>query len=113
LTNSTGTPCSLRGYPGVSNVTSSGAQIGAAADRAPGAPTTVVLAAGGSTTATLIEASTGVMVGCDQPSQTTNATALRVYPPNDTQPLLIARTATVCSSPSVHQLSVTAVGVHP
>ncbi len=107
LTN-TGSTCAIKGYPGVSLVRS-GSQIGAAAERdASVSPTRIVLAAGRSATATLRITQTGNFdtTTC----QPRKATAIRVYPPDQTSAIDIATTAyTGCASTKLSILTITAL----
>jgi hypothetical protein len=108
FTNTGTAPCTLLGYPGASLTNSSGAQIGAAATRNPSKPATVVtLAPGAKASATL-----GVANAENYPASTCKPTAaagLKVFPPNQTQPVQLSFSTTGCAVTSTHQLSVTAV----
>ncbi|HEY1690150.1 MAG TPA: DUF4232 domain-containing protein [Solirubrobacteraceae bacterium] len=80
LTNLSGRPCTLNGYPGVSAVSLSGAQLGSPASRErPSSPRLVTLAAGATASAQLriVEAGNFPASRCHQ----TTAAGLRVYPP--------------------------------
>ncbi len=111
LTNTSGSTCTVFGYPGVSFVTGpSGAILGRAAHRNPVAPAaTVTLAPGQTAHATLQVAEAG---NYDQ-AQCKPVTAhwLRVYPPNQTVPLYTQFTTQACSGRLPHavgsQLSIT------
>jgi Protein of unknown function (DUF4232) len=100
--------CTLHGFPGVSLVNSSGAQIGAAATRNPvNASTRVTLAPGAKANATL-----GVANAGNYPASAckpTPAAQLKVFPPNQTEAIVLPFTALGCAVSSAHQLSVTAV----
>ena len=97
FTNTTGSTCTLFGYPGVSFVTSpSGSQLGRAATRIPPTATLVTLAPGGVAHAVLkvahtenYSASTCVPV---------TAHWLRVYPPNQFNAIYAHYTTQVCSA---------------
>lgn len=105
LTNTTSTPCTLSGYPGVSFVAGGdGHQLGAAADRRQdGTPARVTLAPGGSASAPLtIAADASVGAGC-QPG---DAVGIKVYPPGSTDSVLVSRSVTVCGAADAHQLAV-------
>jgi hypothetical protein len=106
--NSGTSTCTLFGFPGVSLTNSSGAQIGAAATRNPSkAATVITLAPGAKANATL-----GVANAENYPAAACKPTAaaqLKIYPPNQTQPVELPFTATGCAVSSTHQLSVTAV----
>jgi hypothetical protein len=108
FTNSGTSACTLFGFPGVSLINSSGAQIGAAATRNPSkAATVITLAPGAKANATL-----GVANAENYPASACKPTAaaqLKVFPPNQTQALELPFTATGCAVTSTHQLSVTAV----
>jgi hypothetical protein len=80
FTNLSGRRCTLYGYPGVSGVSLTGAQIGPAANRNGATPSTVTLANGATATAML-----GIVdIGVYRKSKCGPVTAagLRVYPPN-------------------------------
>ena len=83
LTNLSAQSCTLRGYPGVSAVSLSGAQLGAAASRNPQhALVTITLATGQTAIAVLqiVEAGNYGPTTCGY----VTAAGLRVYPPNQT-----------------------------
>jgi hypothetical protein len=108
FTNTSGTTCTITGYPGVSAIGSSGAQLGSAAGRNPSTPTTTVtLANGHSATAQLQVAEVGNYTA--SACAPTSAAALRVYPPNQTQSTTVAFTGSVCSKAGPVYLHVTAV----
>jgi Protein of unknown function (DUF4232) len=98
FTNTSGASCVLFGYPGVSFVTSpGGSQIGPAAARYDvNAPVTVSLAPGATAYATLSMADPGVFSA--SVCHPVAAHWLRIYPPNQTAPLSVSFTATVCSA---------------
>jgi hypothetical protein len=108
FTNSGTSTCTLFGFPGVSLINSSGAQIGAAATRNPSKPATAItLAPGAKANATL-----GVANAENYPASACKPTAaaqLKVFPPNQTQAIQLPFTATGCAVSSTHQLGVTAV----
>jgi hypothetical protein len=83
ITDLSGSTCTLFGYPGVSGVSLTGAQLGSAASRNGVTPTTVTLANGETAHALLAIHDAGAF----PPSQCHMVTAagLRVYPPNQTQ----------------------------
>ena len=83
FTNLSGSTCTLFGYPGVSGVSLTGAQIGPSAIRTGTAPSLVTVANGATATATL-----GIVdVGLYPKSKCGPVTAagVRVYPPNQTK----------------------------
>jgi hypothetical protein len=97
--NTTSSPCTLYGFPGVSFLAAGGAQIGAPAQRESGiTPATVTVAPGGSA-----YSSVGITdPGIPPCSGSSNATQVRVYPPGQTQAILVAAPSgmQVCSSPN-------------
>jgi hypothetical protein len=100
FTNTSGSSCSLFGYPGVSFVTGpGGSQIGSAAARVATQPAAnIVLAAGGMANASLrvVDAENFPAASC----QLTTASTLKVFPPGQTAPLYISFTAKTCASTS-------------
>ena len=98
FTNTTGSTCTLFGYPGVSFVTSpSGSELGRAASRVPPTATTLVtLAPGGVAHATLRVAQAANY----SPSACVPVTAhwLRIYPPNQFSAVYARYTTQVCSA---------------
>lgn len=108
FTNSGSVPCTLYGFPGASLTNSSGAQIGAAATRNPSRPSTLVtLAVGAKANAELGVANAGNYPAQD--CKPTSSAHLKVFPPNQTQPIVVPFATTGCADSSAHQLSVTAV----
>lgn len=99
FTNTSASPCTLYGFPGVSFVTgpsASGSQLGRAAARNPSAaPVTVTIPPGGDAHAVLQV----VNAGNYSPSACHPVTAhwLRVYPPGETVPLYASLRARACS----------------
>jgi hypothetical protein len=104
FTNTTGSTCTMFGYPGVSFVTSvPGSQIGRPAKRNPAdQAATVTLAPGAVAHATLQVAEAGNY----DPSECKPVTAhwLRVYPPNQFNPIYTKYTVQVCSAKLPHGL---------
>ena len=97
FTNTSNSPCSLLGYPGVSLVTGSHTQIGLAAKRSTtsGAVKLITLAPGATANATL-----QIVDALNFPSSTcgpTKAAALKVYPPNQTAPVYLPNTSEACT----------------
>lgn len=84
FTNTSSTPCTLKGFPGVSAVTNDdGTQLGPAAERESGqGTTTVTLAPGRSARAGLKMTNIGVLDPASCQPQA--ADGLRVYPPGET-----------------------------
>jgi hypothetical protein len=106
LTNHSSAPCTMSGYPGVSLVDSSGNAIGQPASRNASHPTVLVtLAANGSAYS---------LLGFPNPGNfptgkcsTSQSADLRVYPPGNTQSLLVPLKETYCPGFSVAALSAT------
>lgn len=92
FTNTSGTSCALRGYPGVSAVDTAHRQIGPAAGRTGQPYATVTLAPGRSASA-VIRTTNGPVGG---PCLTTG-TLLRVYPPASRTAVLVPARWTICS----------------
>ena len=97
FTNTSGSPCSLYGYPGVSLVSGPPyTQIGLAAKRtASTAPKLVTLAPGATANALLqiVDALNYPQASCGP----TKATALKIYPPNQTVPVYLPSTSNGCA----------------
>jgi hypothetical protein len=83
LTNLSGRPCTLRGYPGVSAIGLTGRQLGRPASRNPAHPAGLVALRAGAT-ATAILQITDVHNFPAAACHATTAAGLRVYPPNQT-----------------------------
>jgi hypothetical protein len=105
FTNTSNASCTLYGYPGVSLTTAAGTQIGAAATRdAASAPRLVTLAPGATANAELRMTDPSVYsVGKCQP---TTSAFLKIYPPNQTQPVQISFKGATCASSSIKMLSI-------
>jgi len=108
FTNTSASACTLYGYPGVSFVTASGGQVGAAAKEDPVYPRQLVtLAAGGTAHAEL-----QITDAQNYPSATCSPVAvhrLKVYPPGQTSAIYVAITSTGCAKTSVQILEVQTV----
>jgi len=111
FTNTSGTPCGLYGYPGVSFVTASGStgqQIGAAAQRDPAfGDLSVRLPADGVAHAWLQVAQAGNYPA--SACQPMTAHWLRVFPPGDTAATYVGVSFSACASASAQLLTVTPV----
>jgi hypothetical protein len=108
FTNSSGTTCSLYGYPGVSFVTASGTQVGAAAAEDPTYPRMMVTLTPGGT----VHAEIRITDAQNYPPSTCDPVAanqLRIFPPGQTSALYLGMTAMGCSNTSVQILSVQTV----
>ena len=98
FTNTSGSPCTLYGYPGVSLVTGPPyTQIGLAAKRSGTAVKLITLAPGATASASLqiVDALNFPSTTCD-PVKTAY---LRVYPPNQTAPVYLANASEACAQP--------------
>jgi hypothetical protein len=108
FTNTSSATCTLYGYPGVSFVTASGAQLGAAATEDPTYPRQLVTLTPG----TVAHAELRVTDALNYPSpacQVVTAHRLRVFPPGQTNPLSLTLDARACAITSVQILSVQTV----
>ena len=99
FSNTSSSPCTLYGYPGVSFVGAvGGSQIGAAATRNPTLAATLVSLSPGQT----VHATLQVVNAQNYPPGDcglVTAHWLKVYPPNQTAPLYVSFTAQTCSKP--------------
>jgi hypothetical protein len=95
FTNVGSVACTLDGHPGVSFVDASGAQVGESADRVPGSTPTVTLAVGGQAHATMDYHEPGFFDDC-APAPTT---AVKVYPPDETEAITIPFPSSLCTTP--------------
>ena len=100
--------CTLRGYPGVSAVTSSGRQIGSPASRINSNLRTVTLLSGKSASATVGIVETGNFSSSQCAPVT--AAGLKVFPPGSGRAVTIRKSFSTCSSTSVISLTVRPVG---
>ncbi len=103
FTNVSDEECEITGYPGVSFVDADGNQVGAPAEREPGEAATVMLAPDESAIAP-VKQTRAENFGAD--CQLTDTVGLRVYPPNDTESLIVDQTATACASEAVVTMSI-------
>jgi hypothetical protein len=99
FTNTSGSSCTLLGYPGVSLVSGpSNTQIGLAAKRSTATPVRQLTLAPGATANALLQ----IVDALNYPPAScapTKATALRVYPPNQTAPVFLPNTSYGCAMP--------------
>ena len=99
FTNTSGSTCTLFGYPGVSLVTGPPyTQIGLAAKRSTSTPKKLVTLAAGATANAQLQ----IVDALNYPSATcgpTKATALKIYPPNQTEPVYLPNTSSGCTKP--------------
>lgn len=99
FTNTSGSTCTLYGYPGVSLVSGPPyVQIGLAANRSTSTPPKLVTLAPGATGNALLQ----TVNALNYPSAScgpTKATALKIYPPNQTVPVYLPDTSNGCAKP--------------
>jgi hypothetical protein len=99
FSNTSGSPCTLYGYPGVSFASAAGgSQIGSAATRNPTLPAKLISLSPGQTvhaTLQVVDAMNYPSAGCGL----VTAHWLKIYPPNQTAPLYVSFTAQTCSKP--------------
>jgi Protein of unknown function (DUF4232) len=108
FTNSSGSACTLYGFPGVSFVSAASKQVGAAATEDSTYPRQLVTLAPGASA----HASLRVVDAGNYPSSACKPVTvqrLRVFPPNQTTALSISLAATACSNASVQILTVQTV----
>jgi hypothetical protein len=98
FTNTSGASCTLTGYPGVSLLSATHAQLGLAAKRTATAPVkAITLAPGATGTAQLqIADALNFPTATCGPAQ---ATDLRIYPPNQTAAVLLPEQSKGCTQP--------------
>jgi len=105
FTNTSGTSCTLVGYPGVSYVVANGVQSGNPAVRSGGAATPVTLAPGGKADSVLHD-SNGISGYTPQQCRLTAAQGLRIYPPNNKAALFLPWKTSHCAGLSIHPLTI-------
>jgi Protein of unknown function (DUF4232) len=97
FTNTSGSTCTLYGYPGVSLVSGPPyMQIGLAAKRSTSTAKTLVTLAPGATANALLQ----IVNALNYPSASCGpikATALKIYPPNQTAPVYLPNTSNGCA----------------
>jgi Protein of unknown function (DUF4232) len=108
FTNTSGTTCTLFGYPGVSLVSAPPyKQIGLAAQRASTVPVKQITLATGAAANAVLQIVDALNFGSATCSPT-QAAFLRVYPPNQTAPVFLPDTSQICAQP-VQTLFISAV----
>ena len=109
FTNTGSAPCLMRGFPGVSYVTGdNGSQVGAPATRNGSIGSSITLAP--NATASSVVTVTDVAVFDANSCQPTSVRGFRVYAPDDTASMFIARDGTGCAgNPPSPQLQVQTV----
>ncbi len=99
FTNTSGRTCTLYGYPGVSLVSGPPyMQIGLAAKRSTSTPRKLVTLTPGATGHALLQ----IVDALNYPTAScgpTKATALKIYPPNQTVPVYLPNTSNACAKP--------------
>jgi Protein of unknown function (DUF4232) len=106
FTNLSGHACSLYGYPGVSALSRTGAQLGSPASHYPdGTPRTVLIGAGGTAHALFIWSDAAVYTA-PRCGPTSDVQLLRVYPPGQRSATDALFSLEACSRPGVTYLSV-------
>jgi len=99
FTNTSGSTCTLYGYPGVSLVSGPPyMQIGLAAKRSTSTPRTLVTLAPGATANALLQ----IVDALNYPTAScgpAKATALKIYPPDQTVPVYLPNTSNGCTKP--------------
>ncbi len=108
FTNTSGSSCTLSGYPGVSYVAANGVQSGNPAVRAAGSVATVTLAPGGKASSVLHD-SDGIGGYSPQQCDLTAVQGLRIYPPNNTAALFLPWKTSHCAGLSIHPLTIAPV----
>jgi hypothetical protein len=107
FTNTSGSACTLFGYPGVSLVSASHTQIGLAAQRASTVPVKLITLATGAAANAVLQIVDALNFGASTCSPT-KAAFLRIYPPNQTVPVYLANTSEICAQP-IQTLFISAV----
>jgi Protein of unknown function (DUF4232) len=107
LTNTSGSACTLYGYPGISFVTGRGGTvIGAPASRNALIPDTLITLQPGGAASTLIGITdTALLPKCDPG----HAGWLQIYPPGDLGSLFVQFSSQVCTRPGAKYMTVTAM----
>jgi hypothetical protein len=110
--NKGSSPCTLSGWPGVSAVSSAGAQLGPAAVRTGQPSGTVTVQPGQAASAVLRVAQAGNFPAAT--CQPRPAAGFRVFPPGQTAPLLVTAALQACAGTSVQfQINPVVAGIAP
>jgi hypothetical protein len=108
FTNTSGTTCTLFGYPGVSLVSAPPyKQIGLAAQRGSTVPVKLITLATGAAANAVLQIVDALNFG-PATCGPTQAAFLRIYPPNQTAPVFLPDTSKICAQP-VQTLFISAV----
>ena len=111
FTNISGKPCTLIGYPGVTATSATGKQLGDGAGWNPLYPARLVtIAAGGTAHADLFWSDSEVLTSGCKPTQ---ASLLKVYPPNSATAKVGFFDLPVCTLRNHHYLSATVIRSGP
>lgn len=105
-----GPSCTVAGFPGVSLIDVDGSQIGAAADREPASATPQSLTLATGDAASFSVRSTNALAFDPKECNTIDSTALKVYPPADTEWVTLPLTVTTCGNEQIHTLFTGMVG---
>jgi hypothetical protein len=108
FTNLSGHKCTLRGYPGISGVSITGGQLGAAATKDAVRPVKTITLRNGRTATTLVQI-TDVGVFSPSTCKPVTAAGLRVFPPNQTASKMVPFPFQACSRSAVGYIGVQAV----
>ncbi|MBG6178892.1 DUF4232 domain-containing protein [Arthrobacter sp. CAN_A1] len=104
LSNTSDAECTMTGYPGVSYVDASGAQIGAPADREPGVESpTVILEPGQSAIATLQQTNAQ---NYGDACVVTDTVGVLIYPPGATDSLMAVQESFGCAAEDIILMTV-------
>jgi hypothetical protein len=106
FTNTGSKPCEMRGFPGVSLLDQNNSQIGQPATRDGAEGSTVTLAANGTADA-LLHTSNGIGGSA---TCTPASTSIRVYPPDNTEALIIRSAFVACGAMSIGTVVTGATG---
>ena len=98
FSNKSSRTCTIQGYPGVSFVDGAGHQIGAPVPRDTNSPVGGVITLGPGSSAGAVFALKDAYVGSVAGCMPTNASGLRVYPPNETAALFVPAPLQVCAN---------------
>ena len=108
FTNTSGSACSLYGYPGVSLVSAPPyTQLGLAANRSATVPVKLIVLSSGTHADSVLQIVDALNFGAATCSPT-QAAFVRVYPPNQTVPVYLPNTSLTCAQP-VQTLFISAV----
>lgn len=99
-----GPSCTVAGFPGVSLIDVDGSQIGAAADREPASATPQSLTLATGDAASFSVRSTNALAFDPKECNTIDSTALKVYPPADTEWVTLPLTVATCGNEQIHTL---------